>query len=401
MSGSSSSGTGFYSDHQPEMIEPNEDDYMHSPQAVLDQPPAHLTHPPPIHINIQNPQPCNHLTAAPTLAQRNRSGSFSGKDAASADICVAPSSLESSLSLSRSSSNNSSAAGAAAAPPSTMNKSVSVTCLMNLPLSGAVYSLPPPPSTNAASSSSSLPVTSSQPNLLYGYHRPRRLILGVCAMDKKARSKPMTQILDRLRAYGEFDIIIFGDSLICDESLPVESWPLVHCLISFTSKHFPLQKVIEYVRLRKPFCVNDLPSQTVLQNRYDVYKILEKNSIPTPRHLYVDRSKGAGPNVEEYDDYIVIDGVRLDKPLVEKPYDGEDHNIYIYYGKSQGGGSRRLFRKVGNRSSRFYPKVNSLRKNGSFIYESLLMQGKVGHSFNAAAFSMRRRGTYVFACIMS
>lgn len=41
-------------------------------------------------------------------------------------------------------------------------------------------------------------------------------------MDKKTRSKPMTQILDRLRAYGEFLIIVFGESLLLDESIPIE-----------------------------------------------------------------------------------------------------------------------------------------------------------------------------------
>ena len=30
----------------------------------------------------------------------------------------------------------------------------------------------------------------------------RKVRLGVCAMAKKTKSKPMTQILDRLRAYG-------------------------------------------------------------------------------------------------------------------------------------------------------------------------------------------------------
>ncbi len=57
--------------------------------------------------------------------------------------------------------------------------------------------------------------------------RTRRCILGVCAMDKKTRSKPMTQILDRLRAYGEFDIIIFGDKLILDTNIQVAEWPRV------------------------------------------------------------------------------------------------------------------------------------------------------------------------------
>ncbi len=48
----------------------------------------------------------------------------------------------------------------------------------------------------------------------------------------------------------------------------------------------------------------------------------------------------------EADDYIVVNGVTLTKPFVEKPVDADDHNIYIYYPMSAGGGSKRLFRKV-------------------------------------------------------
>jgi inositol-hexakisphosphate/diphosphoinositol-pentakisphosphate 1-kinase len=39
---------------------------------------------------------------------------------------------------------------------------------------------------------------------------------------------------------------------------------------------------------------------------------------------------------------------------------------------SAGGGSKRLFRKVDDRSSEFYPRVNELRKQGSYIYEEFL-----------------------------
>jgi hypothetical protein len=179
---------------------------------------------------------------------------------------------------------------------------------------------------------------------------------------------------------------------LCIANLAVENWPETDFLISFFSKDFPLQKAIDYVKLRKPFCVNDLLLQKMLWDRRLVYDICRHVGIPTPSRLVANRiedvevisagdsgstgtvTRGGKPDfvcedlekrvyqqtglqltkmkwnksdIEQLDeDTILIDGVEMKKPFVEKPVDAEDHNIHIYYPTSMGGGCRRLFRKV-------------------------------------------------------
>ncbi|KAI1776965.1 histidine phosphatase superfamily-domain-containing protein [Hypoxylon cercidicola] len=230
-------------------------------------------------------------------------------------------------------------------------------------------------------------------------------IIGVCALDSKARSKPSRNILNRLISNREFDVVVFGDKTILDEE--VENWPICDYLISFYSDGFPLEKAIAYVKARKPFCVNDVPMQKVLWDRRLCLRILDRIEVPSPKRIEVNRDGGPSiltPDVvkhikdvtgitlepsglENYrvprkvelldeGDILSVDGSLLKKPFVEKPTSGEDHNIIIYFPKSAGGGARKLFRKIGNKSSEFIKDLTIPRAitepEGSFIYEKFM-----------------------------
>ncbi|KAF2657993.1 hypothetical protein K491DRAFT_756432 [Lophiostoma macrostomum CBS 122681] len=236
--------------------------------------------------------------------------------------------------------------------------------------------------------------------------KPTKGVIGVCALESKARSKPARNIFGKL--VEDFDVKIFGDKIILDED--VENWPVCDFLISFFSDGFPLDKAIAYARLRKPFCVNDLPMQQVLWDRRLCLQILDKLKVPTPER--VDVSRDGGPRLQSADfaralfdrtgvslpgpadgtggglpppssvdltddgNTIVVDGKSLTKPFVEKPVSGEDHNVYIYYHKKDGGGGRRLFRKVNNKSSEKDDTLDVPRSvtdtSSSYIYEQFL-----------------------------
>ena len=136
-----------------------------------------------------------------------------------------------------------------------------------------------------------------------------------------------------------------------------------------------------------------------------MYKRLQEHDIPVPNHVVVNRNdyikKGAlrkkpkgdevalpdqptfePKNFSQDEEYVEINGKRIYKPFVEKPANAEDHNIFIYYPHSVGGGYKRLFRKIGNQSSQYYPPPETtaagelsyapVRETTSFIYEDFM-----------------------------
>lgn len=125
-------------------------------------------------------------------------------------------------------------------------------------------------------------------------------------------------------------MIIFGEEVI--KTVDPSEWPVVDCLLAWYSTGFPLEAVERYVQLRKPFQINTVSSQRVLLNRRRVYERCQEFDIPTARHVFILRGddieieKGENePSFEEFEDEIVVGGVRLHKPFVEKPLDAEEH----------------------------------------------------------------------------
>lgn len=183
-------------------------------------------------------------------------------------------------------------------------------------------------------------------------------------------------------------------------------------LISFYSDGFPLEKAIAYVKARKPFCVNDVPMQQVLWDRRLCLHLLDEIDVPTPKRLEVNRDGGSrlltpelAKHIEDITgisleptptdpdkmklprkvellddgDILSVDGALLKKPFVEKPVSGEDHNIIVYFPNDDPdypGGARKLFRKIGNKSSEYVPDLKVPRcitqPGESFLYEKFM-----------------------------
>lgn len=202
-----------------------------------------------------------------------------------------------------------------------------------------------------------------------GLPQADKIRLGICAMTNKVEGKEMKAILSHLEYTKRVEIIKFPESLLLDE--PIENWPIVEALVAFNSRRYPLDKVIAYIDLTKPFLVNDVRKQKLLQDRRALYQALNSELKMTVDYEIYDREAEQGEGFEEFFNKLVIHGQVFDKPFVEKPFDADDHNICIYYGVEGNLGSTKLIRKTMDKCSELQ-NTSEVRRDKGYIYEKFL-----------------------------
>ena len=105
-------------------------------------------------------------------------------------------------------------------------------------------------------------------------------------MEKKSQSKPMKEIIEKIEC-EMIKVIVFKEETIFNQD--VVHWPIVDALICFYSEGFPLLKAQDYVKVYKPFLINDLKKQEMLWDRMQVYQLLREAHILTYKHFFVTR----------------------------------------------------------------------------------------------------------------
>ena len=96
-----------------------------------------------------------------------------------------------------------------------------------------------------------------------------------------------------------------------------------------------------------------------------------------PQHQAEDQGGEDPDGLVELEDSTTMDGTTFTTPFAEKPVDGgEDHNVWIYYPITAGGGGvKKVLREKGSKSSDLYPDHPGQRQeDASFLYDERFMQ---------------------------
>lgn len=175
-----------------------------------------------------------------------------------------------------------------------------------------------------------------------------------------------------------------ADSLT-ESSSPSASEPCDAVLVLWSqyfqgALHGQLKALTDAASKRGALILNDIDRIVEMQDRRWLLKKLQEAGVPSPFYVECSRNQRCpDPTVEEHNDFIVINGQRINKPFVEKPVDRRDREIYVYFPKSTGGGrALASTRESGDMEyvCRFDQSMR-VRREGSFIYQEYLQSDGV------------------------
>ena len=110
----------------------------------------------------------------------------------------------------------------------------------------------------------------------------------------------------------------------------------------------------------------NIPIKQEKNRKYKGNNLKSKSSNEDKNEDY-NKTIDGNEELLEFDDHIEYKRKKLYKPFVEKPLNGDDHDIYIYYPPNLGGGQKRLFRKTKDLSSLYFPNLNEIRRDKKYI----------------------------------
>lgn len=156
------------------------------------------------------------------------------------------------------------------------------------------------------------------------------ITVGVVGPSRKLASTPMRAIVSALRhADPNLNVIQLDDAFMLNT--PIALWPSLHVLVALYAPPFPLEKVLAYVKLRRPVLVNNLYMQPYMMDRRCIRAVLRREGVPTPNAVFVDRANGDVVTQSSGGNVLRVETLRgvshtMEKPFVEKPVDPEDHS---------------------------------------------------------------------------
>eukprot|EP00397_Hematodinium_sp_SG-2012_P005122 GEMP01005140.1.p1 GENE.GEMP01005140.1~~GEMP01005140.1.p1 ORF type:complete len:935 (-),score=149.39 GEMP01005140.1:920-3724(-) len=221
------------------------------------------------------------------------------------------------------------------------------------------------------------------------------ITLCICAMWRCREKGSVKALVERLESHN-VQVIWLDETVFFDDEV-FTAFPSCIAIWTLYSPDLPLTKVSMYVERCQCLELNSIEGLQSLRDRRTMFRVLVANGIPVPFHIECNRDEsggdGEGPTVEEFDDYIVIGNEKITKPFLEKPADADNHEVYIYYPRSAGGGKTRL-----DKNMAVFEERGRIRRNGSYIYEKFITsEGFETRLFVISSVVNDKDHTYIFA----